>query len=877
MRLALTCVAIVSMALASGCDCDGGTDPMDGGDVDGAAPTDGMVPVDAGPDAMTTPDTGPGDAGPPPECAAPADCDAMYGAPPCGAWECNAGSCDVACPGCTDADGDGYGPEPECAGPDCDDADDMLGDNGVRSCYSGPSGTAGVGECLMGTETCIDGALGPCTGSVTPSGEACNDQDDDCDGATDETLGDISCGRGACAATAPACDPGGTLGMCTPGTPAADDSVCDGGDDDCDGLIDEDCATCVTVSGRIGDNAAAMSDGNATPFATIQAAIDWAAADATRPRVVCVASGAGCSATRTYAETITMADGISVLGRFEDSGFNSCGSLSTGRTIIAPAVTEGVMFPSSISMPTALSRFDIQRLTAPGGTTTAVTVDGATNVTLTNLWIVTIPTADRSYGINLINGAAATISDVSIYGGNAAVESVGVRSVGSTPHIIDNCDTLDASGRCDDFCGGGRNVGIRGSFGPTTGQAHGVLLDASPGARIEQSAICGNNADSGSGVRIVGDATGTLIRGNLINAWGGETDSHGVWMTDCGGAAPWILDNVWIAAAGDNDTTRVDGVRAEGACHPVIDSNVQITGGGEGGTSGANGVHCLADPTSGTPSACVVLGNLLIEGSAFGFPPTSVGVRCESGSCLRVADNLIDARGGLETWGLWLDGTGTFVDDNEIRAGCATRRSIGVYAEDAWARLQNNRILGGSCPAGALSAPEVVGLWVDVEATTNELDVHSNTIDAQGSPTLCRGAALVLGAGSAGVTASSGVYRNNIILSGQCGTRYDAAEIDTGVDPRVFENNDLAPNGSPAALYRDENMTNLTDIAMVNGLTDMTVSGNISEDPLFVAPGDYHLTTSSMCADAGTTAGAPALDMDDAARDSTPDIGADEI
>ncbi len=116
--------------------------------------------------------------------------------------------------------------------------------------------------------------------------------------------------------------------------------------------------------------------------------------------------------------------------------------------------------------------------------------------------------------------------------------------------------------------------------------------------------------------------------------------------------------------------SRVDAIRAIGDCHPVIDSNVRITGGAESGAVGANGVYCGANATAA--SRCVVLGNLLIEGSAFGFPPTAVGVRCDDGGCMRIAHNVITGRGGIDSWGVWLGATGTFVDDNAIDGGCAS-------------------------------------------------------------------------------------------------------------------------------------------------------------------------------------------------------------
>ena len=63
----------------------------------------------------------------------------------------------------------------------------------------------------------------------------------------------------------------------------------------------------------------------------------------------------------------------------------------------------------------------------------------------------------------------------------------------------------------------------------------------------------------------------------------------------------------------------------------------------------------------------------------------------------------------------------------------------------------------------------------------------------------------------------------------------------------------------------------------MNALTGTTASGNISVDPMFVAaPSDLHLGAASLCADTGTTVGAPARDYTGKARDAKPDIGAYE-
>ncbi|MFN3198171.1 MAG: MopE-related protein [Bradymonadia bacterium] len=147
--------------------------------------------------------------------------------------------------------------EPQNDDDTCDGVDDDC-DGALDEDYQAPPITCGLGICHReGLRVCVSGqpqdACDP--GEAAPNDAICNGQDDDCDGQIDEDFVTqlTRCGQGICSRIGQRrCEDGVVLDTCVPGEPEPSDLTCDGRDDDCNGLRDDGYVPEATTCG-VGD------------------------------------------------------------------------------------------------------------------------------------------------------------------------------------------------------------------------------------------------------------------------------------------------------------------------------------------------------------------------------------------------------------------------------------------------------------------------------------------------------------------------------------------------------------------------------------------------------------------------------------------------
>ena len=816
---------------------------------------------------------------PPPECDEASDCGEIHGAAPCsGDWVCTPdGYCGVACPDCTDGDHDGYGSGAGCLGGDCDDADFFARDVAFEACtYGGPAGTVDVGACRAATRECIGGTWTDCTGEIVPAGETCNSIDDDCNGTVDDAP-PVSCGvlGGTCETTVAACSSAMDVAVC-PALPPAGDATCDGVDDDCDGLLDEDCTSCVYVSLTGSDLSmnptTHLRSSTTGPLRSIQRAIDQAAR-ADTPDRVCVLADALCGNAR-YDEQVVMRPGVSVHGSYDPGTGRPCSGGGIYTEIESRATSVSVDF-SSLPGAAITELANMRVYYGQSGTNVAaIRVNDARGVRLSNVQVIAGgATPDQAVAIDVAAGSEAFVTATRIDVAAATTTAIGVRAVGSRVMLRGNCDVV-TGGRCDAPCTYGtpgiHTLETRGAT-TATGTTAGVWLEDAAGSIVDTTRICGTaSAGTGAGVWVTGDASGVVVSHNLVRAYEAEAAGYGVHLEACRGGAPRVVDN--DVGAGAPATAPAEGIYAGSGCHAVIAHNT--VAGALGGRGLGTGVRCAAG------SQCVVVSND-IAGTldVSGTPTRTIGLHCDGPSCARVEENVIHGGSATASTGMRLEGSRAVIDDNVVTGGCGSLRSVGIDIANSPVRITNSVVRADACADTALfvSSPEFVAMNVEVSRPGAEPDVSSNLLDGAGRARSCASVALRLEGGGGGPL-PSGIFRNNVLVEGLCDAAYHVFEAHPDADPRALEHNAFDDSRMAFSYVDEATMPPLSTITAVESLPDTYASGTLDRGCGYTFPTVFEprLDETSPCVDSGKVHGAPEQDMYEDTRDAIPDIGPDE-
>ena len=413
-----------------------------------------------------------------------------------------------------------------------------------------------------------------------------------------------------------------------------------------------------------------------------------AVSTATPPATILVNAG-DYPVSNTAGNRVELVEGISLYG-----GYNAD---FTGRTVGSSVVTdESSITESSETNPNYAMRCDT-------GLTTSTLVDGFTFQASNQA------TATYAAAIHVVNGAAPTIQNNMINGGNSAGSdwTFGMAILGSAPVIKGNTLT-GGSGNSFSFgiytnsspayVSGNTITGGNGA-----GDTVGIANDSSS-PQILDNTIVGGNGSSSLGIENR-NFSYPVVQGNSIHGGEGSISHAGLVNFE---SSPLVRSNT-IHGGGSEDSGGVNAATGESIgifnifAAPIMENNTVNGGFSKGHTYGV-----YNDPGSPTIKGNTIYGGVSDEGASYGI--------LLSGGEGAVEDNNIDAgKGFLGGYALYIAETSSAVNDNTF----VTQTGTSYYCvyEDTTdvnpSSLQNNEFV--SCEV----------LYRDFDTLTNLLNIDA--------------------------------------------------------------------------------------------------------------------------------------------------------
>jgi hypothetical protein len=385
-----------------------------------------------------------------------------------------------------------------------------------------------------------------------------------------------------------------------------------------------------------------------------------------------------------------------------------------------------------------------------------------------------------------------------------------------------------------------------------------------------ETVINGNDADR---VFLIHDSNSVLenltITGGKAppaQCWG-----SGVWVTN---GDVTIRSSTITGNAGDCGGAGIEVNDDYGLAHLTLESStVSYNTGGEKG-----GLQVWGGSASAEVRDVTFVGNTANEGGGIAVDGSSSAVIVDT----HLFSNTADHGGG----GIMVNAsaqaqiTNVVIEHNsaDYGGGVAVRESASAFISGARVISNTANNSGGG-----------VGIWASgpVVVMANTVISDNYGYDAAGGVAMWEpggaftGTNLLVvdnrsGSGTGGIGLVGGEVGGqlmNVTVAGNdSATGFDGAEVEGPVSGFPIVNSIFWGNGTDGANLRGSNL-NVSYSDVQGGFAG---TGNINAAPLFIGGGDYHLGVGSPCIDKGTSAGAPAHDIEGTPRDAAPDMGAYE-